>query len=133
MPIVQFTPFSSLVQPAFWHALTDFKIDVLRLSDDSLTIHGSYSTGRSVKDRESGAEIALGCNLSVGGESFSKTDKAPAHSAQVTGVFKNYNTIEEFKAADKTALFAQVTDECLYAAGTKHEHMRSGTPYEVQS
>ncbi|KAH9916855.1 uncharacterized protein B0H18DRAFT_56241 [Fomitopsis serialis] len=111
MPIVQFAPFSSLVQPAFWHALTDFKIDVLRLSDDAITIHGSYAAGRSVKDRESGAEIALGCNLTVGGESFSKADKPPAHSALVTGVFKNYNTVEEFKAADKTALFAQVSDE----------------------
>ena len=29
----------------------------------------------------------------------------------VTGVFKNYNTIEEFKAADKTVLFNQVADE----------------------
>lgn len=29
----------------------------------------------------------------------------------VTGVFKNYNTIEEFKAADKTMLFNQVADE----------------------
>ncbi|KZT63589.1 E1-like protein-activating [Daedalea quercina L-15889] len=111
MPIVQFTPFSSLVQPAFWHALTDLKIDVLRLSDEAIPVHGSYSAGRSVKDRESGAEIALGCNLSVGGESFSKEDKAPAHSVSATGVFKNYNTIEEFKAADKTALFAQVSDE----------------------
>jgi hypothetical protein len=26
-------------------------------------------------------------------------------STSVNGVFKNYNTIEEFKAADKTALF----------------------------
>ena len=75
MPIVQFTPFSSLVQPAFWHALTDLKIDVLRLSDEAIPIHGSYSAGRSVKDRESGAEIALGCNLSVGGESFAKDNK----------------------------------------------------------
>ncbi|EPT02229.1 hypothetical protein FOMPIDRAFT_1022889 [Fomitopsis schrenkii] len=111
MPIVQFTPFSSLVQPAFWHALTDLKIDVLRLSDDAVPVHASYSAGRSVKDRESGAEIALGCNLTVGGESFSKDNKPPAHSAFVTGVFKNYNTIEEFKAADKSALFAQVSDE----------------------
>lgn len=72
MPIVQFAPFSSLVQPAFWHELTNLKIDVLRLSDDILPITGSYSVGRSVKDRETGQEIALGCNLSVGSESFEK-------------------------------------------------------------
>lgn len=70
MPIVQFTPFSSLVQPSFWHELTNQKIDVLRLSDDAITINGSYSIGRTVKDRESGQEISLGCHLSVGSESF---------------------------------------------------------------
>lgn len=75
MPIVQFTPFSSLVQPAFWHALTDLKIDVLRLSDEAIPVHASYSAGRSVKDRESGADIALGCNLTVGSEAFSKDNR----------------------------------------------------------
>jgi ubiquitin-like modifier-activating enzyme ATG7 len=72
MPIVQFAPFSSLVQPAFWHELTNLKIDVLRLSDEILPITGSYSVGRSVKDRETGQEIALGCNLTIGSESLEK-------------------------------------------------------------
>lgn len=75
MPIVQFAPFSSLIQPSFWHELTNLKIDVLRLSDEALPISGSYSAGRSVKDRETGQEIALGCNLSVGSESFDKDFK----------------------------------------------------------
>jgi len=75
MPIVQFAPFSSLIQPSFWHELTNIKIDVLRLSDEALTISASYSTGRSVKDRETGQEIPLGCNLSVGSESFDKEFK----------------------------------------------------------
>ena len=75
MPIVQFAPFSSLVQPSFWHELTDIKIDVLQLSDAAIPITGSYSIGRSVIDRESGKEIALGCNLSVGSESFDKDAK----------------------------------------------------------
>jgi len=70
MPIVQFAPLSSLVQPALWHKLTELKIDVLRLSDDAVPISGSYSIGRSIKDRETGQEIALSCNLTVGSESF---------------------------------------------------------------
>lgn len=37
--------------------------------------------------------------------------RSPAHAVPATGVFKNYNTIEEFKAADKTALFNAVTDD----------------------
>ena len=73
MPIVQFAPFQSLVQPAFWHALTDLKIDVLRLSDHPLPLTATYTTGRAVKDRETGNDIALGCNLTVGGDAFSNT------------------------------------------------------------
>ena len=73
MPIVQFAPFQSLVQPAFWHALTDLKIDVLRLSDRPLPLTATYTTGRAVKDRETGNDIALGCNLTVGGDAFSNT------------------------------------------------------------
>ncbi|OBZ65034.1 Ubiquitin-like modifier-activating enzyme ATG7 [Grifola frondosa] len=107
MPIVQFAPFSSLVQPAFWHALTELKVDVLRLSDDAINLSANYSLGRSVKDRETGTEIALGCNLSIGGEAFTESQQLPPHSVPVTGVFKNFNTIEEFKAVDKTALFSK--------------------------
>jgi ubiquitin-like modifier-activating enzyme ATG7 len=75
MPIVQFAPFSSLIQPSFWQELTNIKIDVLRLSDEALPIAATYSTGRSVKDRETGQEIPLGCNLSLGSESFDKEFK----------------------------------------------------------
>ena len=72
MTVLQFAPFSSLVQPAFWHELTSFKIDVLRLSDDSVPISASYALGKSIKDRETGKEIALGCTLTVGDGSFDK-------------------------------------------------------------
>ncbi|KAF9565773.1 E1-like protein-activating [Agrocybe pediades] len=107
MPIVQFTPFSSLVQPSLWHKLTDLKIDVLKLSDAAVPISGSYSTGRTIKDRETGQEIALPCNLTVGSESFEEGHKPPHGAVATIGTLKNYNTIEEFKAADKTALFNQ--------------------------
>jgi ubiquitin-like modifier-activating enzyme ATG7 len=70
--IVQFQPFSSLVQPAFWHALTDIKIDVLKLSDDQVPLRASYTTGKSIKDRETGQQVILGSNLSLGGDAFSK-------------------------------------------------------------
>ncbi|KAL4079347.1 hypothetical protein J3A83DRAFT_4086462 [Scleroderma citrinum] len=111
MPVVQFTPFSSLVQPEFWHALTRVKIDVLRLSDESLTVNGSYTVGRSIRDRETGQDVALGCNLVLGADAFEKTPQVPAMSVSAHGVFKNYNTIEEFKAADKAALFNEVANE----------------------
>ena len=75
MPIVQFAPFSSLVQPSLWHKLSDLKIDVLKLSDHAIPITGTYSIGRTVKDRETGREIALPCNLSVGAEGFEEDHK----------------------------------------------------------
>jgi hypothetical protein len=70
MPVVQFASFSSLVQPSFWHELTNLKIDVLRLSDAQLTVNASYAAGRSIRDRETGADVALGCPLSIGGDAF---------------------------------------------------------------
>lgn len=75
MPIVQFAPFSSLVQPSLWHKLSDLKLDVLKLSDVAVPISGSYSIGRTVVDRETGREIVLPCNLTVGSESFDQDFK----------------------------------------------------------
>jgi ubiquitin-like modifier-activating enzyme ATG7 len=37
--------------------------------------------------------------------------RIPTYSVAVHGVLKNYNTIEEFKAADKTALLNELSDE----------------------
>lgn len=39
--------------------------------------------------------------------------RLPPHSVAATGILKNYNTIEDFKAADKAALFNQLADEVL--------------------
>ncbi|KAH7883150.1 hypothetical protein F5I97DRAFT_1902440 [Phlebopus sp. FC_14] len=111
MPVVQFAPFASLVQPGFWHELTRLKIDILRLSDESLTVNGSYSVGRSIRDRETGQDVPLGCNLSLGADAFDKEPQIQPMSAGAHGVFKNYNTIEDFKAADKAALFNDVASE----------------------
>ncbi len=127
MPILQFTPFSSLVQPSLWHKLSDLKIDVLKLSDAAVPLKGSYTIGKTVTDRETGQDIALSCNLTVGGEGFEDDFKSgralflirvltililtnfrPPHgSIAASGTLKNFNTIEEFKAADKNALFNQ--------------------------
>jgi ubiquitin-like modifier-activating enzyme ATG7 len=68
MPVVQFVQFSSLVQPTFWHELSRLKLEVLRLSDESLTLTATYSAGRTIKDRNTGQEVALGCNIAAGGE-----------------------------------------------------------------
>ncbi|KAG8876401.1 Autophagy protein 7 [Tulasnella sp. 331] len=111
--VMQFTPFSSVVQPAFWHELTKLKIDVLKLSQEAVTIYGTYSIGRSVTDRETGKEVTLGCNLSLGGDAFSKEAdvKPPPHSVIVRGSLKNFNTIEDFKNANKQEIFNEAAKQ----------------------
>nr|VWO94440.1 Ubiquitin-like modifier-activating enzyme ATG7 (ATG12-activating enzyme E1 ATG7) (Autophagy-related protein 7) [Ganoderma boninense] len=111
MPIVQFAPFQSLVEPAFWHALTDLKIDVLRLSDHPVPLTASYTTGRSINDRETGKDIALASTLTVGGSAFAEHPQTPQGAIAARGSLKNFNTIEDFKNADKTALFGALADE----------------------
>jgi ubiquitin-like modifier-activating enzyme ATG7 len=83
MPTLQFAPHTSLVQPAFWHELTRLKIDVLKLSQDSVPVVASYGPGRSITDRETGKDIALNGSLSVAGEGFDQDARClPSLSAE---------------------------------------------------
>ncbi|KAG8745053.1 Autophagy protein 7 [Ceratobasidium sp. 414] len=119
MTVIQFTPLSSLVQPAFWHDLVRLKIDVLKLSSESQTVTASYSAGKSIVDRETGQDVALGCQLVLGGDGLNPESRScsdhdfsiPTHAVGVKGTLKNYNTVEDFKAADKSALFNELADE----------------------
>ncbi|KAG9126192.1 Autophagy protein 7 [Ceratobasidium sp. 392] len=111
MTVIQFTPLSSLVQPAFWHDLVRLKIDVLKLSSESQVVTASYSAGKSIVDRETGQDVALGCQFVLGGDGLNQQPSVPAHAVGVNGTLKNYNTVEDFKAADKSALFNELADE----------------------
>ncbi|KAG9102322.1 Autophagy protein 7 [Ceratobasidium sp. UAMH 11750] len=111
MTVIQFTPLSSLVQPAFWHDLVRLKIDVLKLSSESQAVTASYSAGKTIVDRETGQDVALGCQLVLGGDGLNPQSSIPTHAVSVKGALKNYNTVEDFKAADKSALFNEMADE----------------------
>ncbi|KAI0061459.1 E1-like protein-activating [Artomyces pyxidatus] len=121
MPVVQFTQFSSLVQPTFWHELTRLKLEVLKLSDASVPLTAHYSAGRTIKDRNTGQEVALGCNFTVGSESFDEKHSLPPFAVVAKGIVKNYNTIDEFKNADKRALFSQAADEIWDSIEKDHD------------
>ena len=114
---VQFAPLSSLVHPSLWHRLTELKLDVLRLSDESIPLTATYTTGRTVKDRETGKEVPLGCLVSVEGDGAQQgVSQQQQHKSLTTsafGLLKNFNTIEDFKNADKTALFNTEADKVL--------------------
>jgi ubiquitin-like modifier-activating enzyme ATG7 len=72
MAAVQFTPFTSQVSPQLWHQLSRLKIDVLKLSKDSIPIDATYGGGRTIVDRETGKEIGMGCMFNASGEGFFK-------------------------------------------------------------
>ncbi|KAJ7582478.1 E1-like protein-activating [Mycena floridula] len=119
MPLLQFTPLSSLVHPAFWHKLTEMKLDVLKLSDREVQLSAYYHPGRYIHDKTENKDVGLDGTFNVGEESFdlaasTGTPSTAAASTQdrakvlpIVGTLKNYNTLEEFKAADKAALFKE--------------------------
>lgn len=127
MDPLQFAPFSTSISPDFWHSLTQLKLHVLKLSEDPVPIHATYSGGRNVKDRRTGVDVGLGATLELDGTSFDKNATLnPSSKTRVTlpGILRNYNTIEDFKNAEKSALLDQVADQ-IWA------HTSSATTAEV--
>ncbi|KAK4704028.1 ubiquitin-like modifier-activating enzyme ATG7, partial [Phenoliferia sp. Uapishka_3] len=109
---LQFAPFSSSISPDFWHALTTLKLNVLKLSDDPVPVSASFTRGRTVKDRKTGEEVGLGCTLELDGNAFeadgSSTKASTSDRVHLRGILRNFNTIEDFKSADKTSLLDSV-------------------------
>ncbi|SRR5258708_1075041 len=116
MVLVQFTPFASTVSPAFWHTLTKIKLEVQKLSSDALPIVASYRAGRTFRDRETGVDVSMPSSLSLAEDAFNPVDQirlSPGATISI-GDFKNFNTIEEFKASDKHLLFNNLCDEVYW-------------------
>ena len=68
--VAQFEPFATSLETAFWQKLIELKIDVLKLDDKALPIRGHYGRGKSIKDRETGRTISLGCVMNLDGEAY---------------------------------------------------------------
>ncbi|KAH8915769.1 ubiquitin-like conjugating enzyme [Atractiella rhizophila] len=107
--ILTFDPFASSVPPTFWHSLTKYKIDHLKLSDATFSVIGSYSRGTFVHDRQTGGDIGMASTFNlekIAGADDSATE-ATSNREQIVveGTAKNFNTIEEFKSSNKSALF----------------------------
>ncbi|SPO41638.1 probable APG7 - component of the autophagic system [Pseudozyma flocculosa] len=117
MALIKFAPFGATIHPSFWQQLSSYKIDRLQLSEEPVDVRATYAAGRSILDRQTGQEVHLGCSINVDGSSFlgvgnEQGPDAPStasHAVAVRGRLKNFNTIEEFKKADKQAAF----DEAL--------------------
>ncbi|WAR54291.1 hypothetical protein PtB15_3B805 [Puccinia triticina] len=120
--ILQFVPFNSSIDPAFWHSLTQLKIDILKLGDEPVPIQGWYERGRWTVERDQSSkvinQVGFGNEFRVDGKSLSsdQDDHHPQTSSTtgrvaVWGMLKNFNTIEEFKACDKQSLFNSFSDQ----------------------
>lgn len=109
---VLFTPLQSQPSPSFWHSLSSLKLDTLKLSSPVLSVSASYGTGRTITDRTDGRTVAINSALMLDGASLNDKDyNVPNGFAKVIGRFQNFNTVEEFKAVDKSQLMKDVADQ----------------------
>eukprot|EP01137_Pigoraptor_chileana_P005276 Opistho-2@48148 len=97
---MQFAPFASAVDIAFWHALSKQKLENFKLDETPRPIWGSYAM----------AEFQVPASLQVGPNAFEEPKAGASQGRQypVPGTIYNTNTMDSFKALDKKALL----DEC---------------------
>ncbi|WVW78776.1 E1-like protein-activating enzyme Gsa7p/Apg7p [Kwoniella bestiolae CBS 10118] len=127
MPNLQFQPLASQPTPAFWTALTSHKLDKAKLNDDEQQITGWLEEGRQIHDHEgpsgssSSSVVGIDGNISVGGNAFGeRSESNPAGSIPITGILKNFNTIEEFRKTEiKKEVFNRVISKILESFSSK--------------
>ncbi|CAD6566603.1 MAG: Autophagy protein 7 [Tremellales sp. Tagirdzhanova-0007] len=133
MPLLQFQHLSSRASPSFWSAVNSIKLDKQGLDDSQLSITGWLQEGRQVLDREassssgesSNAIIGVDGSVGVGAGAFGgEAERPPADSVQLIGIFKNFNTIEEFRDLEtKKKLFNQVVDSITDSFSDDSPHL----------
>ncbi|KAG0254840.1 Autophagy protein 7 [Mortierella polycephala] len=117
--LLQFHPWASAVEASFWQVLTQRKMDIFKLDDSQKSILGYYSTGQQVRIPGKDTSVALPARLCLGTGAFpdehdkghGPTNRNPAFTFPAPGIIKNTNTVEDFKALDKTALFKMTVDQ----------------------
>lgn len=126
---VQFAPFATQISPSFWTALAALKVDRLQLSDDTVPVRAWYTVGKSSVDRTTGDVVHMPASISLDSSSLEHAQasgnvdvhgsgkSAGRNEADVLveGMLKNFNTVEEFKRADKSALLQKAGADLLHA------------------
>ncbi|KAJ3368510.1 Autophagy protein 7 [Allomyces arbusculus] len=113
---MQFQTLTSVVEPTFWHALAELKLDVLKLDDSTVPLTATLEPGTLVQTSEAAYSSMPACisldraSLLRGLERADAAASPSARACRVPGILKNVNTIEDFKALDKPALFASVAN-----------------------
>ncbi|XP_074619592.1 ubiquitin-like modifier-activating enzyme ATG7 [Acropora palmata] len=96
---VQFAPFSSAVDAAFWHRLTQKKLEVYQLDDKPKPLQGYY-----VNSDPAG----LHCRFNLDYNAFSLDKRIPQNTFKMKGRLVNTNTVEGFRNCDKKELIHSV-------------------------
>ncbi|KAI9320180.1 E1-like protein-activating enzyme Gsa7p/Apg7p [Dichotomocladium elegans] len=105
-PILQFAPFASAVDAAFWQELATRKLNVLKLSDEPQPLLAYYATGQPPRS-ETGKRLMRHVQFS------------PPYTFGVQGTLLNTNTLEEFKRPDTLKLFRRATEKLWQTIQTK--------------
>ncbi|WFD00278.1 dCMP deaminase [Malassezia yamatoensis] len=126
MARAQFTSFVSQVTPSFWNTFSALKLDELRLDDDFFRVHAEYGPSKTTRDRITGSHIGSGCRIRLQGDGIMgdeldsnltlntqhDTDsKQVSRVSRMPGYVKNFNTLQEFKDANKLQYFYHVVDD----------------------
>ncbi|KAG0174037.1 Autophagy protein 7 [Apophysomyces sp. BC1034] len=110
-PILQFEPFVSAVDAAFWHALTTKKLEQLKLNDASQPLRGYYTPGQLAADNQAQV-VAMPSRFCVPAQGLEMNDDTrPLNAYSVSGALINTNTIEEFRKMDKNKLFSEASQK----------------------
>lgn len=113
---LQFAPFASQIPSSFWSSLARVKVEKLQLSQDIIPVRATYTTGKSVIDRTSGEIVQLPVGFQLDGEALEGgkgVQRLDSSSVEVLGQLKNFNTIEDFKNADKGDILNKMGQELL--------------------
>ncbi|UZJ55215.1 hypothetical protein CBS101457_004535 [Exobasidium rhododendri] len=117
--VLQFAPFASQISSSFWASLAKIKVDQLQLSQESIQVLGRYSKGKNVIDRVSGEEVPLPVGLHIDGEALNSNRSGESvqigaeGNVELVGHLTNFNTVEDFKKADKGDILNSLGQELL--------------------
>ncbi|KAL7267373.1 Autophagy protein 7 [Rhizina undulata] len=108
----KFAPFESSIELPFYYSLAAHKIDYDKLDDSPRKVLGQYIPGDAQR-------------LQIGGHSLS-VDEVGKDACRAEGMIKNFNTIEDFRKADRGAMLKR-------AAQTIWDAILDGTIYSCPS
>ncbi|KAI5858455.1 hypothetical protein BZA05DRAFT_381270 [Tricharina praecox] len=109
---VKFAPFESAIDLPFYYSLASHKIDHDKLDDSPRRVLGQYAPWEKQR-------------MQIQGDAL-EVDDVPTGMCRAEGMIKNFNTIEEFKKADRPAMLKK-------SATTLWEAILDGTIYECPS